>query len=58
MINDVTSGRRIRDIIRPEAGEADIGVFSNGASVYDDGKIFGFFDPLPPLSANSHNLPY
>ena len=52
MINDVTSGRRIRDIIRPEAGEADIGVFSKGASIYDDGKIFGFFDPLPPLSAN------
>ena len=29
-----------------------------GASIYDVRKIFGFFDPLSPLSANSRNLPY
>ena len=30
----------------------------NGASINDVRKIFGFFDPLPPLSANLCNLPY
>ena len=31
---------------------------SFGASINDVRKMFGFFDPLPPLSANSRNLPY
>ena len=31
--------------------------YSEGASINDVRKNFGFFDPLPPLSANSHNLP-
>ena len=29
-----------------------------GASINDVRKNVGFFDPLPPLSANSRNLPY
>ena len=32
--------------------------YSEGASINDVRKNFGFFYPLPPLSANSRNLPY
>ena len=44
-----------------EGVEADLektGEWEGGASIYDVCKIFLFFDPSPPLSANSRNLPY
>ena len=54
---DHRGGLPLPDHRRLRRGQPDQGK-GKGASINDVRKISGFFDPPPPLSANSRNIPY